>query len=167
VTKIAGDEEVPYAAFIRDISEKNRLQAHLMESERLAAIGSTAAKIGHELANPVNGMSLTIQLLEQRLGRQIRPPDDQTNATVKRLKDEILRLNDLTRQFREFVRKEKYEFQPTDLGKLIDDVINLQELHFVGRNVQVEAVVAPDLPAVKVNGDKIKQVLLNLLKNAA
>jgi signal transduction histidine kinase len=110
---------------------------------------------------------LTIQLLEQRLSRQMSPPDDQTDATVKRLKDEISRLNDLTRQFREFVRKEKYDFQPTELRKLIDDVIRLQEPHFVGRNVQVEAVVAPDLPAVKVDGDKIKQVLLNLLKNAA
>ncbi len=167
VTEMEGDEEVPYAAFIRDISEKNRLQAQLMDSERLATIGATAAKIGHELANPVNGMSLTIQLLEQRLGRQIQPPDDQTTATVKRLKDEISRLNELTRQFREFVRKEKYDFQSTDLGKLIDDVIKLQGPLFVERNIQVEAVVSPDLLAVKVDGDKIKQVLLNLLKNAA
>ncbi len=167
VTEMEGEEDIPYAALIRDVSEKDRLQAQLIESERLASIGATAAKIGHELANPINGMSLTIQLLEQRLSRQINQPDDQTNATVKRLKDEISRLNDLTRQFREFVRKEKYDFQPTELRKLIDDVIKLQEPHFVGRNVQVVAVVAPDLPAVKVDGDKIKQVLLNLLKNAA
>jgi PAS domain S-box-containing protein len=167
VSEMEGEKDIPFAALIRDVSEKNRLQAQLIESERLASIGATAAKIGHELANPINGMSLTIQLLEQRLSRQMSPPDDQTDATVKRLKDEISRLNDLTRQFREFVRKEKYDFQSTELRKLIDDVIKLQGPHFVGRNVQVEAVVAPDLPAVKVDGDKIKQVLLNLLKNAA
>jgi two-component system sensor kinase FixL len=167
VSEMAGDEDIPYAALIRDVSERDRLQSRLIESERLASIGATAAKIGHELANPINGMSLTIQLLEQRLSRQMSPVDDQIDATVKRLKDEISRLNDLTRQFREFVRKEKYDFRPTELRKLIDDVIKLQEPHFVGRNVQVEAVVAPDLPAVKVDGDKIKQVLLNLLKNAA
>ena len=69
VTEIAVDQEVHYAAFIRDISEKTRLQGQLLESERLAAIGSTAAKIGHELANPLNGMSLTFQLLEQRLSK--------------------------------------------------------------------------------------------------
>ncbi len=166
VNEMEGEGDIPYAALIRDVSEKDRLQAQLMESERLAAIGATAAKIGHELANPINGMSLTIQLLEQRLSRQINQPDDQTNATVKRLKDEISRLNDLTRQFREFVRKEKYDFQSTELRNLIDDVVALQEPHFVGRNVQVEAVVAPDLPAVKVDGNRIKQVLLNLLKNA-
>ena len=166
VTEMEGEEDIPYAALIRDVSERDRLQSQLIESERLASIGATAAKIGHELANPINGMSLTIQLLEQRLSRQISPPDHQTNATVKRLKDEIIRLNELTRQFREFVRKEKYDFQPMELRKLIDDVIRLQEPHFVGRNVQVEAIVAPELPAVRVDGNKIKQVLLNLLKNA-
>lgn len=167
VAEMEGEEDIPYAALIRDVSERDRLQSQLIESERLASIGATAAKIGHELANPINGMSLTIQLLEQRLSRQMSPADNQTNATVKRLKDEILRLNELTRQFREFVRKEKYNFQPTELRKLIDDVVKLQEPGFVERNIQVEAVIAPELPAVKVDGDKIKQVLLNLLKNAA
>jgi len=166
VSEMEGEEDIPYAALIRDVSERDRLQAQLIESERLASIGATAAKIGHELANPINGMSLTIQLLEQRLSRQMSPPDDQTGATVKRLKDEISRLNDLTRQFREFVRKEKYDFQPTELRNLIDDVIKLQGPDFVERNIQVEAVVSSDLPAVKVDGNKIKQVLLNLVKNA-
>ena len=166
VSEMEGEEDIPFAALIRDVSEKDRLQSQLIESERLASIGATAAKIGHELANPVNGMSLTIQLLEQRLSRQMSPLDDQTHATVKRLKDEISRLNDLTRQFREFVRKEKYDFQLTELRKLIDDVVKLQEPDFIERNIQVEAVIAPELPAVKVDGNKIKQVLLNLLKNA-
>ena len=166
VSEMEGEEDIPYAALIRDVSERDRLQAQLIESERLASIGATAAKIGHELANPINGMSLTIHLLEQRLSRQMSPPDDQTHATVKRLKDEISRLNDLTRQFREFVRKEKYHFQPTELRNLIDDVIKLQGPDFVERNIQVEAVVCSDVPALIVDGDKIKQVLLNLLKNA-
>lgn len=166
VSKMEGEEDIPFAALIRDVSEKERLQAQVIESERLASIGATAAKIGHELANPVNGMSLTIQLLEQRLGRPNGPPDDQTKVTVKRLKDEISRLNDLTRQFREFVRKEKYDFQPTDLSSLIEDVIKLQEPYFVERNIQIEALVSRNLPAVKVDPNKIKQVFLNLLKNA-
>ena len=166
VSEMEGEEDIPFAALIRDVSEKDRLQVQLIESERLASIGATAAKIGHELANPINGMSLTIQLLEQRLSRQINQPDDQTGVTVKRLKDEISRLSDLIRQFREFVRKEKYDFRLTELRNLIDDVIKLQEPHFVERNIQVEAIVSSDLPAVKVDGNKIKQVLLNLLKNA-
>ncbi len=70
MTKIATEEEMQYAAFIRDISEKVKLQQQAVESERLATIGTMAAKFGHELGNPLNGMSLTIQLLEQRLRKQ-------------------------------------------------------------------------------------------------
>jgi signal transduction histidine kinase len=138
-----------------------------VESERLAAIGTTAAKIGHELANPLNGMSLTIQLLEQQLSRQPNPPDDQVNATVKRLKDEISRLNQLAGQFRAISRREEYNLRPTDISELIEDVIKIQGPHFSQSSIQVEELIPEELPVVVVDRDKIKQVLLNLIRNAA
>ena len=167
VTEIEVDQEVHYAAFIRDISDTVRLQAQLVERERLATIGTTAAKIGHELANPLNGMSLTIQLLEQRLGRQPGLPDSQVAATVQRLKNEISRLNQLAAQFRTISRRERYSFKPTQIGALIDDVVKIQRPHFAQHNIQVEHSIPADLPSIAVDGDKIKQALLNLLKNAA
>jgi len=167
VTEIEVDEDVHYAAFIRDISEKVTLQAQLVESERMAAIGMTAAKIGHELANPLNGMSLTVQLLEQRLARQPNTlADRQVAATVKRLKDEISRLNLLAGEFRTISRKEKYDFRPTSLARIIEDVISLQAAHFAGRKIEIKSLVPSDLPSIRIDEDKIKQALLNLLKNA-
>ena len=129
VTEIAVDQDVHYAAFIRDISEKTRLQGQLLESERLAAIGTTAAKIGHELANPLNGMSLTVQLLEQRLNKLVDGMESQLTPTVKRLKDEISRLQKLVGQFATISRKEKYVFRPVNLKQLIDDIVALQAPH--------------------------------------
>jgi two-component system sensor kinase FixL len=167
VTEIEVDQDVHYAAFIRDISEKTRLQEQLMETERLAAIGTTAAKIGHELANPLNGMSLTIQLLEQRLSRQPSPPDDQVNATVKRLKDEISRLNQLAGQFRTISRREEYDLRPTEIAELIEDVVKIQGPRFAQLSIQIEDLVSKQLPVVAVDRDKIKQVFLNILNNAA
>ena len=162
VTEIEVDQEVHYAAFIRDISEKAKLQQQLVERERLATIGTTAAKIGHELANPLNGMSLTIQLLEQRLSRQPSSPDSQVTATVQRLKNEIARLNQLAGQFRTISRREKYDFQPTELAGLIDDVVKIQTPHFAQLNIQIGQLISTDLPTVTVDRDKIKQALLNL-----
>ena len=167
VTEIEVDQEVHYAAFIRDISEKAKLQQQLVESERLAAIGTTAAKIGHELANPLNGMSLTIQLLEQRLKQQPNPPDSQVTATVKRLKDEISRLNQLAGQFRLISRRERYDFHPTALADLIDNVVKIQRPHFAQLRIEIDQIIPTDLPTISVDKDKIKQALLNLLKNAA
>jgi signal transduction histidine kinase len=167
VTEIESDETVHYGAFIRDISEKTRLQAQLLETERLAAIGSTAAKIGHELANPLNGMSLTIQLLEQHLARLFKEPAAPVVAIVKRLKGEISRLNHLVGEFRTISRKDQYELRPTELGKLIEDIAALQGPHLADHGIELERSVPANLPVIAVDSDKIKQALLNLIKNAA
>ena len=88
-------------------------------------------------------------------------------ATVQRLKNEISRLNQLAGQFRTISRREKYDFQPTGLASLIDDVIKIQTPHFAQLNIEIEQLIPTDLPTVAIDKDKIKQALLNLIKNAA
>ena len=166
VTEIAIDKEVHYAAFIRDISEKTRLQTQIVESERLATIGTTAAKIGHELANPLNGMSLTIQLLDQRVKRLGAEAEAQLSPTVKRLRDEISRLQKLVGEFGAISRKDKYVFRPINLLQLIEDIIELQSPHLSQNGIEIETSLAEDLPIMNIDGDKMKQALLNLMKNA-
>jgi two-component system, LuxR family, sensor kinase FixL len=167
VTKIVEDQEAHYAAFIRDISEKVRLQEQMVENERLIAIGTTAAKIGHELANPLNGMSLTIQLLEQRLNRQLNPVDGQITSTVNRLRNEVSRLGTLLEEFRSLSRREKFDFQPTTLTALVGEAIEIEMPRYAEKGIQVECSFASDLPTIIVDIDKMKQVILNLAKNAA
>ncbi len=167
VTKIAEDKEVQYAAFIRDVSEKARLQAQLVENERLVAIGTTAAKIGHELANPLNGMSLTIQLLEQRLRKQSNLLDTQITSTVNRLHNEVSRLSTLLEQFRSLSRREKFDFQRTSVTALVGEAIEIELPRYAELGIQVECSFPSNLPTVTVDIDKMKQVIFNLTKNAA
>jgi PAS domain S-box-containing protein len=166
VTQVASGEEVNYAAFIRDISEKVKLQEQAVENERLATIGTMAAKFGHELGNPLNGMSLTIQLLEQRLKRLFSTADEQVTSTVTRLKSEISRLNSLLQDFRSLSRKESYNFQSTSLSGLVGEAIEIELPRYVEQKIAVESSFAADLPPIAVDFDKMKQVILNLAKNA-
>lgn len=166
VTQIASGEDVNYAAFIRDISEKVKLQQQAVENERLATIGTMAAKFGHELGNPLNGMSLTIQLLEQRLRRQSQTLDEQVGSTLTRLKSEISRLNSLLQDFRSLSRKESYNFQSTSLSGLVGEAIEIELPRYVEQGVEVESGFTADLPPITVDIDKMKQVILNLAKNA-
>jgi signal transduction histidine kinase len=166
VTEIAVDDEVHYAAFIRDISEKTRLQEKLIESEKLAAIGNTAAKIAHEIANPLNGIYLTLQLVEQRLTRR-SAADEPALSNVVKIKKEIARLNQLVRDFRSLARQQTYDFRPMRLAALIDEVVDLQQPLLESHGVVVERSISDDVPVVRVDEDKLKQALLNLLKNAA
>ncbi len=167
VTKIPEDQDVQYVAFIRDISEKARLQAQLVENERLVAIGTTAAKIGHELANPLNGMSLTIQLLEQRLSKLSTPLDTQITSTVDRLHKEVSRLSTLLEQFRSLSRREKFDFQRTTLTALVGEAIEIEMPRYAEIGIQVECSFPSNLPTITVDIDKMKQVIFNLTKNAA
>jgi len=166
LTQVAADENVPYAAFIRDVSERSRLQAQLLESERLAAIGTTAAKIGHEIANPLNGMYLTVQFLEQRLAKELAGADGQLTANVKRLRDEIARLIHLLQQFRALARPEKYDFRPLKVADLIDDVMTVQQPVCASLGIEIERYLEPDLPPINADRDKLKQAILNVLKNS-
>jgi PAS domain S-box-containing protein len=167
VTEIEADDDVHYAAFIRDISEKARLHAQLVENERLVAIGTTAAKIGHELANPLNGMSLTIQLLEQRLKKRSNLIDPQITSTVDRLHTEVSRLSTLLEQFRSLSRREKFDFQRTTLTALVGEAIEIEMPRYGELGIQVESSLPSNLPTITVDIDKMKQVIFNLTKNAA
>jgi two-component system sensor kinase FixL len=166
LTRVPADENVPYAAFIRDVSEKSRLQAQLLESERLAAIGSTAAKIGHEIANPLNGMYLTVQLLDQRIAKELPDLDGQIRANIKKLREEITRLNQLLQQFRALARRDKYDFRSIDIADLIEDVITAEQPVAATAGIEIERAAEAHLPAIQGDWDKLKQVFLNLIKNA-
>jgi len=100
VAEFAVGSEVRYGAFIRDISDKVRLQAQVVEKERLAAIGTTAAKLVHEVGNPLNGMAVATQLLQRRLDKQRESFDEKVWATVQSLRGEIVRLSHLLQEFR-------------------------------------------------------------------
>jgi two-component system sensor kinase FixL len=165
VTEIP-DEHAPYAAFIRDISDKTRLQEQLVESERLAAIGATAAIMGHEIANPLNNMHLTVQLLKQKLTQQETPLNEQIATDLKTLASETERLNKLLQQFRIMSRKEQYDFCPTNIAELIIDVAESYRPVWGDQKIQIEYVLEPTLPPVFVDCDKIKQILFNLYKNS-
>jgi PAS domain S-box-containing protein len=165
VTEIEVDQDVHYAAFIRDISDKTRLQQQLVESEKLAAIGGTVAKIGHEIANPLNGIYLTLQLVEQRLGRQ-PSSDERVAADVTKIKKEIGRLNQLVQEFRTLSRQQEYHFRMIDVGALISDMLDLQQPLCESHGIIMRRNIAGDLPTVPIDEDKIKQALLNLIKNA-
>jgi two-component system NtrC family sensor kinase len=94
----------------------------LLESERLAAIGATAAKIAHEIANPLNNIYMTTQLLERQLAKEEIPAHGQLASDLKTITSETARLNALLQQFGMISRKEKYDFHPIDVAALIKEV---------------------------------------------
>ncbi len=167
VTEIEVGDETYYGAFIRDISEKIRLQEQFVERERLAAIGTTAATFAHEVGNPLNSMYMAAQLLERRLTKRRDLVDDTLTTPLLNLMSEIRRLTVLLEEFRALARRQKLNLQPISLASLVTDLLAGETLAYSARGIKVEQVFPPDLLPITADGEKLKQVLLNLCKNAA
>lgn len=163
ITEIGANEEPRYAAFIRDVSERANLQSQLVERTRLATMGETAAQIAHEIANPLNGMAMGIELMQRQVAPLGEPALVESLARIGR---EVGRLKSLVFDFRDLSREPQYSRRPLSLNTLVEELCALHKPVYQARGIQVEVEMEPDLPLVFADSDRIKQVLLNLCKNA-
>jgi two-component system sensor kinase FixL len=167
VTEVPLGETARYAAFIRDVSEKIGLQERLLERERLAAIGTTAASFAHEIGNPLNSMYMHAQLLERRLSRVEQELDPRIHASVAALLGETRRLSHMLDEFRALARRHRMSVVPTDLVTLIHDVLGTETPSLNARGISVERHLPEQLRTTFIDAEKIRQVLLNLIRNAS
>ncbi|MHB8631359.1 MAG: GAF domain-containing sensor histidine kinase [Candidatus Limnocylindria bacterium] len=141
--------------------ERRRLEQALFDSEKLAATGRLAASIAHEINNPLEAIQNALYLLVKRI-----PADDPNARFLGIAMKETERMSRILRQMLGFYRPAA-DLAPTDLNALIDEAEALVAKRLRERNVKVEKELQPDLPKVMASADQIKQVILNLVLNAA
>ena len=143
-----------------DLAEQERLQRHLIQSEKLASLGETIAGIAHEINNPMTSILSHAQLLTLHRGG---PADESSITTIVQ---EAKRTADLVKNLLAFSRKESKQREVVGAYELIKQAVNLKRYQFRVNNVQL--VVEPtDVPMpVLVTAQQMQQVLLNLLNNA-
>jgi PAS domain S-box-containing protein len=163
VTEVDDSDGLRYVAFIRDVSERARLQAQLVEKARLAVIDNTTAMVAHEIANPLHGMSLGIQLLQSHL---TGIADGRVMTSLGRISAELSRLKNLLYDFRALSMQEIYNLRPVALAPVIREYCAGESAKLDSLGIRVELALKPGLPHVLADSAKIKQVLLNLCKNA-
>ena len=147
----------------RDEGRRRRLERQL-ERERLAAIGAAAAKLAHEVGNPINGMLLNLQLLGRRIAA--RQPHERLEALVSRVEGEVQRMARLLDEFRGMSRRQTFLLEPVSPKALLEHLATDHRAEYEARGVRVVLCYEPDLPTIRVDHCKMLQVLLNLGKNA-
>jgi PAS domain S-box-containing protein len=155
-----------FSKITRDMTERKLFQQELQENERLAAMGTTAAVFAHEIGNPLNAISSTLQLLKRQLDKQKEVSTDYLNTSLESVLHEIQHLGSLLDDFRSLARPHRLELQPIDLSKLVAELVATQRAECEVQGVQVEQDLAPDLPMIKADARRLKQALFNLCKNA-
>ena len=145
----------------RDISERQRLAAQLLQAEKLAALGRVSASMAHEINNPLQAINNSIHLL---LTRDLS--DEKRQRYLSMTQEELTRLIDLVRRMLDFYRPSREGTRATDLNHLVNQVLALTESQLQAAHVLVKAELQADLPPTLAISSHLKQVLFSLIFNA-
>jgi two-component system, NtrC family, sensor kinase len=144
----------------QDVCEKMKIEAQLIQSAKLAAIGEMAAGVAHELNSPLTAILGNTQLLLREL----------TNERAQHMLKDVyqcgLRSKKIIQNLLTFSRQDEYRFEELDVHHLIEDVCNLIGYQLNVSGIQIEKQLTLSLPLVKGSRYQIEQVLVNLLLNA-
>jgi two-component system sensor histidine kinase PilS (NtrC family) len=165
-TSLLQDEEGKVAgviALFQDLTHIKHLQEQLRTKDRLAAIGELSAGIAHEIRNPLASISGSVEVLKQELHLE----GDNWNLMELIIK-ETQRLNQILTEFLSFARIGSIQLNNVDLVPLIEEVIDIVRQHSCWRpEIKIENQFPLHSVLVQGEDNQIKQLLLNLLINAA
>jgi signal transduction histidine kinase len=148
----------------QDVSAVKQREEAARESERLALLGTMAGVFAHEVANPLNGLSSALQFVQSALER--KEFDAPVRAVIHGALREIDRLGSLLTDFRGIAHPRLAALKRTDLVKNVQEVLACQLEAYRALGITVKLQFNNPLPPVMADADKIKQVILNLCKNA-
>jgi two-component system sensor histidine kinase PilS (NtrC family) len=156
-------EEAGHVLIFQDVTQVVEMEGQLRRSERLAAVGELAAKMAHEIRNPLAAISGSVQVLRSGMrDHEVDPEHEQLMGIVVR---EAHRLGDLIQDFLSYARPRPPALDRVALDDLVEEVTKLCEPS-LPENVRL--VVGPPRGLVaEGDRDQLKQVLWNLCLNAA
>ncbi|ODN29847.1 ATP-binding protein [Fervidobacterium thailandense] len=145
-----------------DVTERVNLEKERKKQEKLAALGEMAARVAHELRNPVSVLGGFIKRLEKNQG-----DEEARKRYIKIISEEILRLENIVNEILDFSREPRsLEFRLFDINKLIKDVYLLLEEKIKEKNILFMFETDKEQMFVYGEAARLKQVAINLLQNA-
>ena len=176
------------ALIIHDATEAREKTFAAIESERIQALTLLAASVAHEIGNPLNALHIHLQLMERELKKlktaaaprtkdrhraEELPDADRVNDIADRLEQylgvargEITRLDYIVTQFLHAIRPAPPQLRPVDLNDVLREALELLRPEIENRGVRITEQLARQLPNAPLDPHQIKQVIVNLLKNA-
>jgi two-component system, NtrC family, sensor kinase len=158
----------------REIKKANEQRRHLdqqlIQSQKLAAIGELSSGIAHEINNPLAIIGQETEWMKQVMkgdGLQAADAPDELRDSLREIVSQVDRCKEITHKLLDFARKKEPLIQGADVNKLIEDMARLVEKEAIQKNIKLIRNYQKDLPRVQTDPPLLRQVVLNLLNNAA
>ncbi len=153
-------------AFNRMIEGIIRLEETQKRVERLETASQLAARMAHEIKNPLNSIGLIIDHVEDRYGPSEASDREKFRQLSENMKTEIRRLNQIVEGFLQFAKPTALSRHITDLNNLAEETITLIEPQAEQQHVRLRRDMQKGLPKVMADYGQLRQALLNILINA-
>jgi len=150
----------------RNIGYLNQVHSTLNYSRKLAALGRLMAGVAHEVKNPLNAMTIHLELLKQKIEKVTINPTPGLEKHVNVIASEIRRLDEVVSGFLKFARPEELKLQPVHLASLISDVATTAAPEAERRGITIKSECPEHLPKINADPGMLAQALLNLALNA-
>jgi signal transduction histidine kinase len=142
-------------------------QSRVAQGEKMAALGTFASGLAHEVRNPLNSISLQLARLERKARFLAADKADEITSLTRIIREEVQRLDALVEDFLLFARPNRPDRYETSLLDLVEEVAAFMRAEAGGRKVVLETrCVGEPLPPLRVDAGRVRQVVLNLLRNA-
>ncbi len=142
-------------------SEKNVLESHLRNQQKLESIGTLASGVAHEINNPINGILNYAQIILD---------SDIEDESVKEYASEIIteteRVSNIVKNLLEFSRQQKGEHNYAKIDDIISKTLSLVNTVFKHDQIEINLDIEENIPNIKCFSQQIQQVIMNLLTNA-
>jgi PAS domain S-box-containing protein len=158
-----------FAVILSDITRDKQTTEARIESERTSSIRLLAAGVAHELGNPLNSLTIHLQLIERRLKKLKMTSEREASALADSIgicQEEVRRLDGIIAHFLEAIRPRPPDLTETQIAEVLNEVLHFQHDEFADRGIRVEAEARDDLPSVMADRNQLKQVFFNIIKNA-
>jgi two-component system, NtrC family, sensor kinase len=155
------EQVVAITVIMKDVTEKTKMEAQLLHSARLAAIGEMAAGVAHEINSPMTVIIGTAQMLARD-----RADADPEGDGLEDIIQCGLRCKRIIQNLLTFSRQDQVPMAETDLNAEVRRVLSLIQYQINRSQIRIVDALDPELPTVTANGQQIQQVITNFLVNA-
>lgn len=158
---------IAFLYVVRLLRRTRLLEAQAQMDDRLAYVGGLAAGLAHEIRNPLNVLSMNLQMLEEDVAVRLGSDAGDTRLYLQTLQGEIRRLGSLVDNFLSYARPVQPRFASADLNAVIATTCLLVRPQFEALQITLREDLARFLPATDLDESQIRQALMNILMNAA